>query len=47
MHLPLCYCASVIHTTRKFFYLLSPGDDDQSYVNQRFIEGESIYIVYI
>ena len=41
IHLPLCYCASVIHATRNFFYLLSPGDDNQSYFNQRFIEGES------
>ena len=37
----LCYCASLIRATRKFFYSLSTVDDDQSYVNQRLIESES------
>ena len=46
---PLCHCASLIFATHKFFYSLSLGDDDESYVNYRLTEMSlvTLQIVYI
>ena len=49
IYLPLCHCASLIFATHKFFYSLSLGDDDESYVNYRLTEVSlvTLQIVYI
>ena len=44
IYLPLCHCASLIFATHKFFYSLSLGDDDESYVNYRLTEVQIVYI---